>query len=82
MTYRDLVGRPPVLKTLLREVLDGDKTPQEAYKEALDEGVLKKFAKRLLDPYNDPLEPPVYTRHPPRRPILAKRKTAFVTATF
>lgn len=82
MPYRDLVGRPPVLKTLLQEVRDGEKTPKEAYREALEHGVPGKFAKRLLHPFDDPPEPPVYTRYPPQRPVLAKRKTAFVTATF
>ena len=82
LTYRDLIGRPPVLRTLMQEVQEGKTSGREAYQEALQEGVPAHFAKRLTDPFYAPPEPQSYVRRKPSRPVLAKARTAFVTATF
>jgi hypothetical protein len=61
-----------------------DKGPEDrrwAYEEALDAGVDHKYAKRLLDP-NYPSDPEVYIKRKPRRPVLARRRTAFVFDTY
>lgn len=82
VTYRDIVGRPPVLRTLMDEVRRGQTSERDAYREALEEGVPHFYAKRLLDAFRIAPEPAVYTRRKPRRPVLAKSRTAFVTATY
>lgn len=79
---RQIVGRPPVLKTLMERVRGAsEEDRRQAYSEARLFGVPDPYARRLLNPdYEQPL-PRVYSRRKPARPILPKTKTAFVFAT-
>ncbi len=81
-SLRDIVGRPPVLKTLMEQVRDGtEQNRRQAYLDALAKGVPNVFAQRLLDPDYVAPEPRVYRRNAPPRPVLAKSRSAFVFAT-
>ena len=53
---------------------------EDAFKRARLADVPLKYAKLLLDPDFSP-EPKRYCRKQPRRPVLAKRRTAFVFDT-
>jgi len=81
-SYRDIVGRPPVLKTLMEQVREGTEGDRrQAYLEALAKGVPEVYARRLLDPeYVEP-ERRLYRRKSPPRPVLARSRSAFVFAT-
>lgn len=81
-SLRDIVGRPPVLKTLMEQVRDGtEQDRRQAYSEARSKGVPNVFAQRLLDPDYVAPEPRFYRRNAPTRPVLAKSRSAFVFAT-
>lgn len=81
-SLRDIVGMPPVLKTLLEQVREGTEGDRrQAYLEAIAKGVPSVFAERLLDPDYVTPEPRVYWRNKPPRPVLARSRSAFVFAT-
>jgi hypothetical protein len=80
-SLRDIVGRPPVLKTLMEQVRDGtDVDRRQAYLEALAKGVPEVYARRLVE-YVAP-EPRIYRRNVPPRPVLARSRSAFVFAPY
>lgn len=82
ISLRNIVGRPPVLKTLMQEVRGASRRDRgQAYTEARFLGVPEVCARRLLDPDYEPPLPRTYTRQRPKRPILPKSRTAFVFAT-
>ncbi|MAS14700.1 MAG: IS1595 family transposase [Nitratireductor sp.] len=77
-SYWDITGKQPVFRILKERVRGADMiTRQEAYEEARAAGVSKEYAKRLLDPSYPP-DSISYVRRKPRRPVLAKQRTAFV----
>lgn len=81
-SYWDITGKRPVFREVKKFVRDkGPEDRQWAYEEALDAGVDRVYAKRLLDPHYPP-EPEVYIKRKPQRPALAKRRTAFVFDAF
>ena len=81
-SYWDITGKQPVFRELKEYVRDkGLEDRQWAYEQARDAGVDHLYAKRLLDP-NYPPEPDVYIKRKPRRPVLAKQRTAFVFDTY
>lgn len=71
-SLRDIVGRPPVLKTLMEQVRDGtEQDRRQAYFEALAKGVPNVYAQRLHDPDYVAPEPRVYRRNVPPRPAFS-----------
>lgn len=82
-TYWDITGKRPVFREL-KEAIRGEPYDEEAredaYLRARLANVPLKYAKLLLDPEYPP-ERRRYRRKKPRRPVLAKRRTAFVFDT-
>lgn len=82
-TYWDITGKRPVFREL-KEAIRGEPYDEEAredaYLRARLANVPLKYAKLLLDPEYPP-ERRSYSRKKPPRPVLAKRRTAFVFDT-
>ena len=82
-TYWDITGKQPVFRDL-KKAIQGqpydEEAREDAYLRARLAGVPLHYAKLLLDP-DYPPERPRYRRKKPRRPVLAKRRTAFVFDT-
>jgi len=82
-TYWDITGKRPVFREL-KEAIRGqpydEEAREDAYLRARLADVPLRYAKLLLDP-DYPPAPEQYRRKRPRRPVLAKRRTAFVFDT-
>lgn len=82
-TYWDITGKRPVfreLKDALRRTFYDAEGREDAYLRARLAELPLKYAKLLLDPEYPP-ERRRYRRKKPPRPVLAKRRTAFVFDT-
>jgi hypothetical protein len=82
-TYWDITGKRPVfreLKDAIRGEPYDEEAREDAYLRARLADVPMKYAKLLLDPEYPP-ERRQYRRKKPQRPVLAKRRTAFVFDT-
>ncbi|MBL0936014.1 MAG: IS1595 family transposase [Rhizobiaceae bacterium] len=82
-TYWDITEREPVFRDL-KDAVRGERDEaarEDAFKRARLANVPMQYAKLLLDP-DYPPEPRRYRRKKPRRPVLAKERSAFVVAPF
>ena len=80
-TYWDITGKRPIFRELKEAVRGQDEEGREdAYLRARLADVPLKYAKLLLN-QDYPPEREQYTRKKPQRPVLAKRRTAFVFDT-
>lgn len=82
-TYWDITGKKPVFRDLKKAILGepyDEEAREDAYLRARLANVPLQYAKLLLDP-NYPPEARPYRRKKPQRPVLAKRRTAFVFDT-
>ena len=81
-TWWDITGKQPVFRNLKRAVAGQDADGREdAFKRARLADVPLKYARRLLDP-DYPMAPKTYVRIKPKRPVLAKQRTAFAVEAF
>ena len=81
--YWDITGKKPVFRDLKKAICGepyDEEAREDAYLRARLAHVPLKYAKLLLDPEYPPEARP-YHRKKPQRPVLAKRRTAFVFDT-
>ncbi|TWH36062.1 ISXO2 transposase-like protein, partial [Aminobacter sp. J15] len=81
-TYWDITGKRPVFRELKKAIRGeyDEEAREDAYLRARQANVPLRYAKLLLDPDYPPDER-AYRRKKPSRPVLAKRRTAFVFDT-